>query len=378
MKRILIILVLTVGSFSFGYSQSCTGSLSVTIQGSSTNLSLSATETHTDLSCNSASGAADGSIDLTPAGGTPPYVFDWDDIAGNDDVQNRTALVAGSYAVTITDANSCVTELGPIVISEPTAVAVTGVTTDLSCNAASGAADGAIDITASGGTVSSNYTYNWSTTDGAGLATTAEDQTGLSAGTYSVTVTDDNNCTVVKTFTLTEPVAVACTATSPTVGNAGTNILCNGGTGTINITASGGTGSYEYSLDGGSFQSSNSFAGVLAGAHTITTRDANDCTSTCIVTLTEPTPLVAGSCNYVQDLCQLGSGEIKIEVSGGVAPYSVAWSATPVAPNTVAGNLDQSSPQTINSSGNAVVFTGADGNNQYSFIVTDDNACQVP
>ncbi len=378
MKRIILMLSFTIGILSYGYSQTCNGSLTVTIDGSDTNLQISATEVHSDLSCNSSSGAPDGTIDITPAGGTAPYTFDWDDIAGTDNDQNRTDLTAGSYTVTVVDANDCETVVGPIVLTEPTAVAVTESITQPSCNAASGAANGEIDITASGGTEAGAYDYNWETLDGSGLVQTDEDQTGLSAGTYNVTITDDNDCTVTASYTLTEPDAVSCTATSPTVGNGGTNILCNGGTGTINVSGADGSGVFEYSMDGTNFQTSGEFTNVAAGTYTITVRDDAGCESTCDVTLTEPDALIAGSCNYVQDLCQLGTGEIKIEASGGVAPYSVSWSATPVAPNTIAGDLDQSSPQSIATDGGSITFTGADGNNQYSFIVTDANGCQIP
>ncbi len=464
MKRILLLLGLAIGIVSYSFGQTCNGSLSVTIDGSGTNLPLSATEDHTNLSCNATSGVPDGTITITPAGGTTPYTFDWGDIVGVDNDQNRIGLTAGSYSVTVVDANGCEIPLGPIVLTEPAAVEVSEVLTQPSCNAASGAADGEINvtvtggtgagtynyswltndgsglvesnedqtglsagtyyvtitdgndctilasyvltepsavevsevltqpscnaasgaangeinITASGGTVGGTYDYNWSTTNGSGLVATDEDQTGLSAGTYNVTITDDNDCTVTASYVLTEPTAVACTAMSPLVGNGGTNISCNGGTGTINVTGAGGTGAYEYSLDGGAFQSASTFTGVLAGAHTISIRDDAGCTSSCDVTLTEPTPLVAGSCNYIQDLCQLGSGEIKIEASGGIAPYNVSWSANPITPNTTAGDLDQSSPQVISTAGGFILFTGADGNNQYNFIVTDDNGCQVP
>lgn len=378
MKNVVLTAVILLFAVAYSQAQTCNGSLTVTIEGSSTGQPLSATETHSNLSCNASSGSANGSIDLTPAGGTPPYTFDWADIMGTDDGEDRSSLAAGSYSVTITDANSCTSALGPITLTQPTAVTVTGVETNLSCNAASGAADGAIDITPGGGTVAGNYSFAWSTSDGSGLNATGEDQTGLSAGTYTVTVSDDNSCTAVASFTLTEPTAVVCTASSPTVGSGGTNILCSGGTGTISVSASGGTGTYTYSIDGGSFQSSGSFSGVLAGSHTITVKDQNDCSSTCSVTLTEPTPLVAGTCDYVQDICQLEAGEIKVEASGGTPPYSVSWTATPIAPNTTAGDFDQASPQTINSSGGSFTFTGADGKNQYSFIVTDANGCEVP
>ena len=458
MKKVLAFALALAGIIQWAHAQTCNGSLTVTIQGSSTNEVLDASGITTDLSCNSVSGTADGAIDLTATGGTPPYVYNWSDISGTDDAEDRTGLEAGSYTVSITDANNCLVEVS-FTLTEPTAVSVVGTTTDLSCNASSGTADGAIDLTASGGTgtytyawtttdgtglaataadqnglsagtyavtvtddngctaetsftlteptavsvvgtttdLSCNassgsadgaidltasggtgtYTYAWTTTDGSGLAATAADQSGLSAGTYAVTVTDDNGCTAETSFTLAEPTAVVCTASSPVLGSGNTNILCAGGTGSIEVVASGGSGPYEYSLDGGSFVSSSSFTDISAGVHTITVRDANGCESTCSVELTEPAQLVAGSCNYIQDQCQLGDGQIQIEASGGIAPYSVGWSATPVAPNTVAGNLDQSSPQAIASSGGTVTFSGADGNNQYSFTVTDANGCEL-
>jgi len=363
--------------FIYSHAQTCNGSLSVTIDGSSSAEILSGTESHTDLSCHANNGAPTGAIDITPAGGTAPYTFDWGDITGTDDGEDRTALAAGSYSVTITDANNCIVELGPIELTEPTEMTVSETIKNLACNSASGTADGEIDITPTGGTVASDYTYAWSTADGSGLVATDQDQTGLSAGTYDVTITDDNNCTVTDSYTLTEPIPVACTATSPTVGNGGTNILCSGGTGTIDVVGSGGTAPYEYSIDGTTFQTATTFTDIAAGSYTVTTKDNNGCTSTCTVELTEPTPLAAGSCNYIQDLCQLGDGEIKIEASGGVAPYDVAWSATPVAPNTTAGALDQASSQTITTSGGSITFTGAEGNNQYNFIVTDANGCQI-
>ena len=344
---------------------------------------VAVTGTETNLSCNAASGMADGSINITASGGTAAgnYTYSWSTSDGSGLVptdEDQSELSAGTYTVTVTDDNNCTVEES-FTLTEPAAVSVSEQITNLSCNSASGSANGAIDITAAGGTVTGTYSYAWSTTNGSGLVPTDEDQTALSAGDYTVVITDDNGCTVEASYTLTEPTAVACTASSPLVGSGNTNILCAGGVGTIEVSPSGGSGSgYTYSINGVDFQPENIFTNVLAGTYTVTTLDGSGCSSTCSVTLIEPTALIAGSCDYVQDLCQLSEGEIKIEASGGVAPYQVAWSATPVAPNTTAGSLTQSSPQPISSAGGSVLFTGASGNNQYSFIVTDANGCETP
>ena len=337
----------------------------------------------TNLSCNSASGDPDGAIDIAAGGGTVTgsYQYAWSTtdgsglIAGDED---QTELSAGTYTVIVTDDNNCTVSMD-FTLTEPTPVAAMAETSNPNCNASSGAADGTIDLMASGGTVVGNYQYNWTTNDGSGLEAADEDQSGLSAGTYKVLVTDDKGCTVEESFTLTEPNAVSCMATSPMIGTGGFNILCAGGFGTIEVAPSGGSGTgYTFSINGTDFQPDSTFTDVLAGSYTITTKDDKGCTSTCDVTLTEPTALVAGSCDYVQDLCQLSEGEIKIEASGGVAPYSVAWTASPVAPNTTAGSLTQSTPQTISASGESATFTGAEGNNEYMFVVSDANGCQTP
>ena len=340
---------------------------------------IAVTESLTDLSCNATDGTADGAIDLTVSGGTGGYTYTWSTADGSGlsaGAQDQTGLSAGTYDVTITDANACTTNRS-YTLTQPTSIAIVETLTDLSCNAASGAADGAISLAVSGGTGS--YTFSWSTTDGSGLSASAQNQSGLSAGTYDVTVTDANNCTSTASYTLSQPTDIVATAFSPEQGasdpdngNVTYNILCNGGDGTIDISATGGTGSYTYNLDGGTFQASSTFT-VGAGTYTLIAKDANGCTSDPItVTVTEPDQLLAGSCTVAQDQCQVGTGEIKIEAVDGVAPYNVTYTT-----NVPANTLDQASGQTIGNSGGTTTFTGADGNTTYSFTVTDANGCAV-
>lgn len=176
---------LAAGTYSVTVTdaQGCTASTNATITTPSVALSLAATTT--DVLCN---GGTTGAIDLTPTGGTTPYVYNW---GGGITTQDRTGLVAGTYSVTVTDANGCTASLSNS-ITQPAVLNLSTVVTQVTCT---GGTDGAIDLTVSNGT--SPYTYAWS----GGMST--QDRTGLSAGAYSVTVTDTNGCTATTSATLT-------------------------------------------------------------------------------------------------------------------------------------------------------------------------------
>ncbi|HXH19013.1 MAG TPA: T9SS type A sorting domain-containing protein, partial [Chitinophagales bacterium] len=136
----------------------------------------------TPASCN---GASDGAIDLNVLGGIPPYSYSW---STSDTTEDISGLTGGFYTVQVTDLNGCQANV-IVQVLEPDALSIEDSTTHES---AQGANDGAIDITVSGGT--SPYDYRWSTGD------TTEDLSGLPAGTYIVTVTDDNGCEISDTI----------------------------------------------------------------------------------------------------------------------------------------------------------------------------------
>ncbi|MDX2280653.1 MAG: SdrD B-like domain-containing protein, partial [Saprospiraceae bacterium] len=279
----------------------CTATATVTVT-QPTVLALSTTQVN--VLCN---GASTGSIDLTVTGGTAPYTYNWG--AGQPTTQDRSGLAAGIYNVTVTDANNC-TATTTVTISQPTALALTTTQVNVLCN---GAATGSIDLTVTGGV--SPYTYNW----GAGQPTT-QDRSGLTAGTYTVTVTDANNCTKTTSVTITQPTALVVTSTQ-------VNVLCFGAsTGSIDLTVTGGVAPYTYNWGAGQ-PTTQDRSNLAAGTYNVTVSDANNCTATTSVTITQPTVL-ALSTTQVNVLCfGASTGSIDLTVTGGVSPYTYNWGA---------------------------------------------------
>ena len=210
----------------------------------------------TNVSCN---GGSDGSLTVTPSGGTAPYTYVWSNQATTQTITN---LTAGTYSVTVTDNNGCSTS-ETISITEPIVLSNIFTPTQVACN---GGATGAITATVSGGTMP--YTYLWSN-----MATTAT-VTGLSAGTYNLTVTDANGCTLTLSQIITEPSLPLSATTSSTVSS--------GTDGTATVTASGGTPPYSY-LWSPSNQNTATASGLAGGNYTVTVTDANGCTQTSTV-----------------------------------------------------------------------------------------------
>ncbi|MBK9736610.1 MAG: SprB repeat-containing protein [Saprospiraceae bacterium] len=257
--------------------------------------------TQLDVLCN---GAPTGSIDLTVTGGTGAYTYSW---TGGATTQDRSGLAAGTYTVTVTDANAC-TKTSSATITQPTAIVLSTTQVNVLCN---GASTASIDLTVTGGTGA--YTYSW--TGGA----TTQDRSGLAAGTYTVTVTDANACTKTSSATITQPTGHVLTETHM-------NVACNGQTnGSIDLTVTGGVSPYTYSWTGGATTQDRS--GLAAGIYTVTVTDPNACTKTLSVTiaLTSTTALTSTQVNV---LCNgAASGSIDLSVSGGTSPYTYNWAA---------------------------------------------------
>jgi hypothetical protein len=256
-----------------------------------------------NATCN---GASDGGATASATGGTAPYTYSWSNMATTASI---TGVVAGTYSVTITDANGC-SSTSSATITEPVVLAAASVVDlNATCN---GASDGGATASATGGTAS--YTYSWSN-----MATTAS-ITGVIAGTYTVTVTDANGCSSTSSATITEPVVLAATSVVDL------NATCNGASdGGATASATGGTAPYTYAWSNSA--TTTSITGVIAGTYSVTIMDANGCSSTSSVTVVEPNILLSNISLDSNATCDgLPNGGASASPNGGTAPYSYLWS----------------------------------------------------
>ncbi|MGQ1890308.1 PKD domain-containing protein [Thermophagus sp. OGC60D27] len=302
----------------------------------------------------------ENSITITsPSGGTGSYEYIW---AGpgvdtsSSFLTTQTNLPGGEYTVTMVDvgnAHNCNISKS-VTLSKPL-----NATHTVKSETCPGANNGAINLTVIGGV--SPYTYSWSTSDGSGLSVTEEDQSGLSAGTYEVVITDSNPdgpCSI----TISDiEVEVANTIS---IGSDITHVRCFGAsTGAININVTGGSGAYSYIWNGpDGFNSVNqNISGLKAGSYTVVVTDVIDGTS-CSVTRTfainEPaTPIVVTDVSVDSVKCRgAATGAIDITVGGGTGPYSFQWTGPGIIPDPTLEDLNN-----IRSGDYNVVITDANG-----------------
>ncbi len=253
----------------------------------------------TDASC----AGSDGSASANPTGGTQPYNYLW---STGSTAQTITGLSAGNYTVTITDGNSC-TATGQVSIgSTGGATVLLTSKTNVSCG---GAGDGAINISVTGGTPS--YTYSWS--NGA----TTQNLSGLSGGTYTVSVTDANNCVGTLTESITEPVTL-------TVAGTVTNAGCETATGAIALTVTGGTSPYTFLWSNNS--TTQNLSNLSAGNYSVTVTDNNSCSQTSTFAVNAPGGFTL-SLSATQTTCSgIADGAVSSTVSGGNGPFQYNWS----------------------------------------------------
>lgn len=304
-------------------------------------------------------GSSDGAIDMTPAGGVPPYSYAWTGPGGyTSSGQDLNDIPAGVYTVSITDANGCSIQQ-PFDVTEPGTFTFDATVSDATCHDNT---DGMIAVDASGGTMP--YTYEW--IGPAGYTATGHTISGLGMGTYHMTLTDDNGCSALFSATIDAPAPLTVFSISHK-NHGGYDISCSGGfDGVITTTYEGGTPPYDFSwLGPNAFTANTPDIDYLgAGTYTLTVTDANGCSVTISLTLVEAEEVSAQlqassypggfgvSCNGAND------GSIILTPDGGVGPYSVVWSG----PNGY--------------SATALQITGLEPGT-YTAVMSDANGCEV-
>ena len=256
----------------------------------------------TDVSC---SGGADGTATATPSGGMPDYSYAW---SNGGSTATITGLAAGSYSVTVTDDQGS-TAVASVDVNEPTLMGINVISQQPPlCN---GSDDGSINVEVEGGTP--GYTYLWST--GANTAMIS----GLTSGSYSLTVSDFNGCTVSTSVVLNDPTSIDISLISLD------DPFCAGeSSGAIEVEGSGGGGSYTYLWSTG--DTGPMLQNVPQGSYTVTVSDINGCSAETSYTLTDPEPLDITLESQTDVTCAGGAdGELSVSASGS-APFSFDWS----------------------------------------------------
>ncbi len=275
-------------------------------------------------------GQSSGSATATGNGGVGGYIYTWSTGSATNTAGN---LAAGIYTVSVTDGNNCVSS-NTVLIAEPSILSLTVTPADAHCNQS----DGSATVNASGATAP--YSYLWNT----GITTPT--LSSIAAGTYSITVTDDNGCTSASSVQVNNLNGVTANiqASSP----ASCNGACDGW-----ATAVGISGNAPYNYLWSNANASNNANNLCAGTFSVTITDDDGCTATTTVVISQPAAITSTLTTTAVNCFGGNDGNISVaNISGGTAPFNYLW--------------------TNGSAGNSISNTSA---GTYSVTITDDNGC---
>jgi hypothetical protein len=257
----------------------------------------------TNVSCN---GGANGSIETDVNGGVPPYIFNWSNGSSGSSI---SGLAAGSYTVTVTDDNAC-TKMATYQVEQPGILEINLI--NLTHESCSGEDDGSITISVTGG-VNPIFT-EWSN------GFIGNTITNLTPDTYSVTVTDNNDCTETASYTVNPGGIVNVVLLQIQ------HVTCNGGNnGGISVSASGGQAPYTYAWSNG--DSGASITNLTAGNYLVTATDNAGCQVVKLYTVNQPGPITTVINSTGQNLCA-GDSLVNLTAvpSGEAPPFTGSWS----------------------------------------------------
>ncbi len=281
--------------------------------------------------------------------GIGPYTFQWDNNLPATANPQVTVNGAATYNVTITDAFGCSgTDVAQVTVNQPPVLST--LSQDAQCGQS---CDGAATAVVVGGSQPYNA-FTWTDAQGTVVQTGPSDAvSGLCAGTYTLVVTDNANCSDTATFTIAEPTALSVTlGTQPST--------CGASNGTVVATTTGGTGAYSY--DWTPSGNNDTLTNVPAGDYTVTVSDANNCSATATATVTTTSSIViSGTATDVE--CFGGSdGSIATTITPGGGTFTYAWT----------GNATGANPTGLTAGTYVVIATDANGCSATDTIVVND------
>ena len=273
--------------------------------------------------------SCDGQGVVIPSGGTSPYSASWSTLSSALSVNG---LCAGTYSVTITDGNGCSKD-SSIAITEPVALALTPGSTAADCNQS----NGSVSVGVTGGTpASSGYGYSW--TGGASAQTVSN----LAPGTYSVTVTDQNNCSTTASIAIQNLNGV--TASIQSVTSATCFGSCNGA---VQAQPVGGAAPYVYIWTNGS--ASQTASSLCAGNYTVTITDAKNCSSTTVALVNQPAVLSIAAIP-TSTTCIGKNNSLTTTPGGGTPTYTIVWNPGAQTGAVINVQLTQTTTFTVSAS----------------------------
>jgi gliding motility-associated-like protein len=264
--------------------------------------------------------SCNGSISITPSGGTPGYTYLWTGPgAFTANTQNISGLCQGNYTVNITDSKLCPRQF-TFTITQPTALTLTTTASNVLCNAA---CNGSINVAGGGGTAP--VTYTWLPV-GTFTGSTNQNIFNLCPNSYTVNASDLNSCQISTVVTITQPIALTTTLTSV---NASCSNSCNA---TASLSVSGGVPTYSFSWSNGP-ATTPSINGLCAGNYIGTVVDANGCTSVKPFTITAPSAFNV-TLSPTNPLCNaVCNGSISTALSGNQGAVNYVWVAAGAGQN---------------------------------------------
>ncbi|HIA37882.1 MAG TPA: T9SS type B sorting domain-containing protein [Flavobacteriales bacterium] len=262
----------------------------------------------TDSTCN-------GSVTVTPVGGTEPYTYLWDDPGAQTD-SNATGLCPGTYSIQVFDATNCIM-YDTILIPYPLITSIT----DSAAASCANVCDGSAVVTPSGGQYP--FTYLWDDVS----AQTDSAATSLCMGNYNVQVIDGNGCVDTSSVAISGPTALVIQTSATCFG------VCDG---SATVIPSGGTSPYTYLWNDPMAQTDSIATGLCGGTYSVSVTDGNGCIITDTTTVFTPTSVMSIVDATCQGLCD---GSVTASPVGGEPPFSYIWDDPSTQTIATANNL---------------------------------------